>query len=99
MDYELHIHAFLSWYIHSSLATTPILILANKIDLDPHISESDLIRGDYSQSVSLDMWIVITLVLIKFPPASLSSHDRRIKLRLRGGQSMVSNSMFCSENY
>jgi Arf/Sar family protein len=27
------------------LATTPLLIIANKIDLEPHVSETDLIRG------------------------------------------------------
>ena len=28
------------------LASTPLLVLANKIDLQPHISEPDLIRGN-----------------------------------------------------
>ncbi len=27
------------------LATTPILIVANKIDIEPHVSEKELIRG------------------------------------------------------
>lgn len=33
------------------LATTPLLVLANKIDLEPHISEPELIRGALIRSI------------------------------------------------
>ena len=33
---------------HSHLQTTPVLVLANKMDLIPHLSEADLIKGTYA---------------------------------------------------
>jgi hypothetical protein len=36
---------FVRIHLVRELATTPIMIVANKIDLEPHISEQDLIRG------------------------------------------------------
>lgn len=34
------------------LATTPLLVVANKIDLDPHASESVVIKGSKSYNVT-----------------------------------------------
>lgn len=42
----------LALVVGRELATTPIMIVANKIDLEPHISEQDLIRGE-------ERWIAV----------------------------------------
>eukprot|EP00638_Chattonella_subsalsa_P010526 CAMPEP_0117786790 /NCGR_PEP_ID=MMETSP0948-20121206/6036_1 /TAXON_ID=44440 /ORGANISM="Chattonella subsalsa, Strain CCMP2191" /LENGTH=177 /DNA_ID=CAMNT_0005615849 /DNA_START=53 /DNA_END=586 /DNA_ORIENTATION=- len=47
------------------LATTPILILANKIDLEPHISEAELIRELNLDYIVDNPWIVIPVSALK----------------------------------
>jgi len=47
------------------LATTPVLVIANKIDLDPHISEPDLIRELNLDYVTENPWIVIPVSALK----------------------------------
>tara|TARA_B110000208_G_C11574897_1_gene360289 strand:- start:52 stop:336 length:285 start_codon:yes stop_codon:yes gene_type:complete len=44
---------------HSELASTPVLVLANKIDLKPHISEHDLIRELNLEYCCDNPWLVI----------------------------------------
>ena len=41
------------------LLTTPVLVLANKIDLEPHISEAELIRELNLDYIVDNPWIVI----------------------------------------
>jgi Arf/Sar family protein len=41
-DAKAELHRLLE---DQELATTPILVVANKIDLDPHVSEQDLVKG------------------------------------------------------
>uniref|UniRef100_A0A7S2RSV3 Uncharacterized protein n=1 Tax=Rhizochromulina marina TaxID=1034831 RepID=A0A7S2RSV3_9STRA len=43
------------------LATTPILVLANKIDLDPHVSEAELIRELNLDYIVDNPWVVIPI--------------------------------------
>ena len=47
------------------LATTPVLVIANKIDLDPHISEPDLIRELNLDYITENPWIVIPVSALK----------------------------------
>ena len=47
------------------LATTPLLVIANKIDLDPHISEPDLIRELNLDYITENPWIVIPVSALK----------------------------------
>ena len=47
------------------LATTPLLILANKIDLTPHMSESDLIRELNLEYVTDNPWLIIPISAVK----------------------------------
>mmetsp|Transcript_13260 Transcript_13260/g.17704 ORF Transcript_13260/g.17704 Transcript_13260/m.17704 type:complete len:186 (+) Transcript_13260:101-658(+) len=47
------------------LANTPILVLANKIDLHPHLSESEIIRELNLDYISDNPWIVIPVSAIK----------------------------------
>ena len=47
------------------LATTPLLIIANKIDLDPHISEPELIRELNLDYIVDNPWIVIPTSALK----------------------------------
>ena len=44
---------------YSELASTPVLVLANKIDLKPHISEHDLIRELNLEYCCDNPWLVI----------------------------------------
>ena len=46
------------------LATTPLLILANKIDLTPHMSESDLIRELNLEYID-NPWLIIPISAVK----------------------------------
>ncbi len=48
-----------------SLATTPILVVANKVDLDPHISEQELIRELNLDYIMDNPWIVIPVSALK----------------------------------
>ncbi|CAM9515234.1 unnamed protein product [Heterosigma akashiwo] len=48
-----------------ALATTPILILANKIDLEPHISEAELIRELNLDYIVDNPWIVIPVSALR----------------------------------
>lgn len=43
----------------SDLATTPILVLANKIDLQPHLSEPQIIEGLNLDYIVDNPWLVI----------------------------------------
>ncbi|KAH8047254.1 Arf-like GTPase [Aureococcus anophagefferens] len=47
------------------LATTPLLVIANKIDLDPHISEPDLIRELNLDYITENPLIVIPVSALK----------------------------------
>mmetsp|Transcript_17438 Transcript_17438/g.25455 ORF Transcript_17438/g.25455 Transcript_17438/m.25455 type:complete len:178 (-) Transcript_17438:62-595(-) len=47
------------------LAMTPILVLANKIDLEPHISEAELIRELNLDYIVDNPWIVIPISALK----------------------------------
>ena len=47
------------------LATTPVLVIVNKIDLEPHISEPDLIRDLNLDYVTENPWIVIPISALK----------------------------------
>jgi len=47
------------------LISTPILVLANKIDLDPHLNEADLIRELNLDYISENPWIVIPVSALK----------------------------------
>lgn len=47
------------------LATTPVLVVSNKIDLDPHISEGDLIRDLNLDYITENPWIVIPISALK----------------------------------
>ena len=49
----------LGWLGSSELASTPVLVLANKIDLKPHISEHDLIRELNLEYCCDNPWLVI----------------------------------------
>lgn len=51
------------------LARTAILIVANKIDLDPHVSETDLVKGKQFQNQNFIIWrsfIIYRLFLFIF---------------------------------
>jgi len=39
----------------------PLLILANKIDIDPHLSESDIIKGLNLDYVMDNPWVVMPI--------------------------------------
>ena len=41
------------------ISRIPILVLANKIDIDPHLSESDIIKGLNLDYVTDNPWAVI----------------------------------------
>jgi Arf/Sar family protein len=47
------------------LQTTPILVVANKIDLEPHISEPELIRELNLDYIVDNPWIVIPVSALK----------------------------------
>tara|TARA_B110000090_G_scaffold206955_1_gene257393 strand:+ start:63 stop:713 length:651 start_codon:yes stop_codon:yes gene_type:complete len=47
------------------LATTPLLVLANKIDLEPHMSESDVIRELNLEYVTENPWLVLPISAVK----------------------------------
>ena len=47
------------------LATTPLLVLANKIDLEPHISEAELIRELNLDYIVDNPWIVIPISALR----------------------------------
>jgi ADP-ribosylation factor-like protein 8 len=47
------------------LATTPLLVLANKIDLEPHISEPELIRELNLDYIVDNPWLVIPISALR----------------------------------
>ena len=47
------------------LATTPLLVLANKIDLEPHMSEPELIRELNLEYIVDNPWLVIPISAIR----------------------------------
>ena len=47
------------------VATTPLLVLANKIDLEPHISEAELIRELNLDYIVDNPWIVIPISALR----------------------------------
>ena len=47
------------------LATTPLLVLANKIDLEPHMSEPELIRELNLDYIVDNPWLVIPISAIR----------------------------------
>eukprot|EP00753_Platysulcus_tardus_P001765 PLAT11514.3.p1 GENE.PLAT11514.3~~PLAT11514.3.p1 ORF type:complete len:188 (-),score=73.74 PLAT11514.3:191-730(-) len=47
------------------LATTPLLVLANKIDLEPHISEGELIRELNLDYIVDNPWLVIPISALR----------------------------------
>ena len=47
------------------LAATPLLVLANKIDLEPHMSESDVIRELNLEYVTENPWLVLPISALK----------------------------------
>jgi ADP-ribosylation factor-like protein 8 len=47
------------------LATTPVLVVSNKIDLEPHVTEGDLIRDLNLDYVTENPWIVIPISALK----------------------------------
>ncbi|KAJ1445887.1 ADP-ribosylation factor family-domain-containing protein [Pelagophyceae sp. CCMP2097] len=47
------------------LATTPLLVLANKIDLEPHFSEPELIRELNLDYITDNPWMVIPVSALK----------------------------------
>ena len=47
------------------LSTTPLLILANKIDLEPHISEPELIRELNLDYIVDNPWLVIPISALR----------------------------------
>jgi ADP-ribosylation factor-like protein 8 len=47
------------------LATTPVLIVANKIDLEPHVSEQTLIRELNLDYITDNPWIIIPCSALK----------------------------------
>lgn len=49
----------------SELATTPIMICANKIDLEPHISEQDLIRELNLDYIMDNPWVVVPISALR----------------------------------
>lgn len=49
----------------SELATTPLLVLANKIDLEPHISEPELIRELNLDYIVDNPWLVIPISALR----------------------------------
>jgi ADP-ribosylation factor-like protein 8 len=51
--------------LNSELATTPLLVLANKIDLEPHISEPELIRELNLDYIVDNPWLVIPISALR----------------------------------
>ena len=56
-DAKAELHRLLE---DKELATTPILVVANKIDLEPHATEAQLINGTYSV-ICISLYIYIYL--------------------------------------
>ena len=54
-----------SCVVGSELATTPLLVLANKIDLEPHISEPELIRELNLDYIVDNPWLVIPISALR----------------------------------
>lgn len=48
--------------IHRELATTPLLVVANKIDLEPHASEQVLIKGNTLLKLIQFNWLIFYLI-------------------------------------
>ena len=48
-----------------ALVTTPLLVIANKVDLDPHISEQELIRELNLDYIMENPWVVIPISALK----------------------------------
>ncbi|GMF23459.1 unnamed protein product [Phytophthora fragariaefolia] len=57
--------ASLIFVLGSELATTPLLVLANKIDLEPHISEPELIRELNLDYIVDNPWLVIPISALR----------------------------------
>ena len=47
------------------LARTPILVVANKIDLEPHVEEAELIRSLNLDYIVDNPWVVISISALK----------------------------------
>ncbi|CAN0573357.1 unnamed protein product, partial [Ectocarpus sp. 12 AP-2014] len=47
------------------LASTPLLVLANKVDLEPHMSEDQVIRELNLDYVTANPWILIPISALK----------------------------------
>lgn len=47
------------------LSTTPLLVLANKIDLEPHMTEPDLIRELNLDYIVDNPWLVIPVSALR----------------------------------
>eukprot|EP01041_Mallomonas_annulata_P007690 gene7690-15739_t len=61
-DVKMELHRLLE---HSELQHTPILVLSNKIDLTPHISETDLVKGLNLDYIVDNPWAVIPCSALK----------------------------------
>ena len=46
------------------MAGTPILVLANKIDIQPHLQETEIIHGLNLDYVTENPWVVISISAI-----------------------------------
>lgn len=47
------------------MASTPLLVLANKVDLEPHMSEDQVIRELNLDYVTANPWILIPISALK----------------------------------
>mmetsp|Transcript_13768 Transcript_13768/g.51379 ORF Transcript_13768/g.51379 Transcript_13768/m.51379 type:complete len:108 (-) Transcript_13768:27-350(-) len=47
------------------LATTPLLVVANKIDLDPHLTEEQIIRELNLDYIVDNPWVVMSISALK----------------------------------
>ncbi|CAN0419923.1 unnamed protein product [Discosporangium mesarthrocarpum] len=47
------------------LASTPLLVLANKVDLEPHMPEDQVIRELNLDYITANPWIVIPISALK----------------------------------
>lgn len=58
-------YVYLLTWCRRELATTPLLVLANKIDLEPHISEPELIRELNLDYIVDNPWLVIPISALR----------------------------------
>ncbi|RLN96249.1 hypothetical protein BBJ28_00005113 [Nothophytophthora sp. Chile5] len=63
--FHLTVLYVLAMCLSSELATTPLLVLANKIDLEPHISEPELIRELNLDYIVDNPWLVIPISALR----------------------------------